>query len=84
MTHVVQEEGFGLPQPHKGDRVPTMVRPPRPLRLTLEAAAAAAGYRHLNDYLVDLLEAAHSGQPLPVPQAYRQEKSPLPDKSEAA
>jgi len=56
-----RRQGWGMGQPHKGDRVLIQGRPLRPVWEDVHARAAAAGLP-VSQYLADLL-AIHVGRP---------------------
>ncbi|WP_146616052.1 hypothetical protein [Nonomuraea aridisoli] len=62
-------------RPGKGPRKPIMVRTPVDLHADLDRAWRAAGYACLNDYVVDVLAAAHGRKVKPPAQS---EQATLP------
>ncbi|GAA4522486.1 hypothetical protein GCM10023191_101780 [Actinoallomurus oryzae] len=65
-----------MPRPSKGVRKPWTVRLPMALNTTVVDAAAAAGYAHVGDYIVDVVSMAHAAGIHPQPQV-RQERLPV-------
>jgi hypothetical protein len=64
-------------RPSKGARHARTIRFPLPLNAAIEDAAEAAGYDNVNDYVVDLVAAAHTAGMRPTQEDSSQARLPI-------